>query len=198
MKAKVAASLAKRVTADGVQLDVGLLGTKAILNALSENGYAELAYQLAANEKYPSWGWWIKNGATTLYENWPIDAQSDLSMNHIMFGEIGAWMYKALGGIKPDPASPGFKNILLQPYFVNGLDEFSASHQSPFGLIKSSWNRNGKKIIYNVTVPPNSSASIQLAISNKQHLYKDGAKQNVSGSVYAQTLDAGTYTFEIK
>lgn len=198
MKTKVAASLAKRVAADGVQLDVGLLGTKAILNALSENGYAELAYQLAANEKFPSWGWWIKNGATTLYENWPIDAQSDISMNHIMFGEIGAWMYKALGGIKPDPAAPGFKNILLQPYFVAGLDQFSASHQTPFGTIQSAWKRMGKKILYTVTVPPNSTATIQLGVSNKQQLYKDGVKQTVSGNNYTQSLDAGSYTFEIK
>ena len=82
-------------------MDVGLLGTKAILNALSENGYADLAYTLASQSTYPSWGWWIVNGATTLYENWPIDTKSDISMNHIMFGEIGAWMYKGLGGIFP-------------------------------------------------------------------------------------------------
>ena len=198
MKAKVAASLAKRIEADSTKLDVGLLGTKAILNALSENGYADLAYKLAASEKFPSWGWWIINGATTLYENWPIDAQSDLSMNHIMFGEIGAWMYKALGGIKPDPSSPGFRNILLQPYFVNGLDHFSASHQSPFGMIQSAWKRNGKKIIYTVIIPPNSTATVHLTVNSKQHLYKNGTKQIVAGNVYSQSIDAGTYVFEIR
>lgn len=112
------------MVADGSHLDVGLLGTKAILNALSENGYADLAYTLASQESYPSWGWWIKNGATTLYENWPIDADSHISMNHIMFGEIGAWMYKGLGGIKPDPEQPGFKNVLLKPNFVKGWIDF--------------------------------------------------------------------------
>ena len=65
----------------------------------SLNGFdADVAYKLASNETCPSWGWWIVNGATTLYENWPLDAKSDISKNHIMFGEIGAWMYKALGG----------------------------------------------------------------------------------------------------
>jgi len=198
MRTKVADNLAKRITADSIKLDVGLLGTKAILNALSENGYAELAYKLAASERFPSWGWWIVNGATTLYENWPIDAQSDISMNHIMFGEIGAWMYKALGGIKPDPSSPGFKNILLQPYFVTGLDHFTASHQSPFGTIRSAWKRIGKKIIYTITVPPNSTAVVTLAVTSNQHLYKDGSKQIVTGNVYAQSIDAGTYVFEIR
>ena len=84
LKAKVAENLSKRVIADAKHLDVGLLGTKTILNALSENGYADLAYEVAAQETFPSWGWWIVNGATTLYENWPIDATKDISLNHIM------------------------------------------------------------------------------------------------------------------
>ena len=198
LKTKVAASLAKRVMADSIKLDVGLLGTKAILNALSENGYPDLAYKLASRETFPSWGWWIANGATTLYENWPINAGSDISMNHIMFGEIGAWMYKALGGIKPDPSNPGFKNILLHPYFVAGLDHFSASHQSPYGVIRSEWKRNGKKIIYNVTVPANSTASLILDVQGKQMVYKNGVKQTIVNNVFRELLLAGTYSFEIK
>lgn len=198
MKTKVAASLAKRVLADSIKLDVGLLGTKAILNALSENGYADLAYKLASRETFPSWGWWIANGATTLYENWPINAGSDISMNHIMFGEIGAWMYKALGGIKPDPASPGFKNILLHPYFVAGLDHFEASHQSPYGLIRSEWKRSGKKIIYTITIPASSTASLVLDVPVKKMVYKNGMTQAVVGNIYRELLLAGTYSFEVK
>ena len=167
-KKQVAKSLADRVLADSVKLDVGLLGTKAILNALSENGYAQIAYQLAASTDYPSWGYWIKNGATTLYENWPIDAGSDISMNHIMFGEISAWFYKALGGIRPDPAQPGFKNILLEPHFVPGLDSFSAAHTGPYGEIKSSWKRVGNEVVYTVTVPPGSTAALKINDKTRQ------------------------------
>lgn len=198
LKPKVAASLAARVITDSVKLDVGLLGTKAILNALSENGYAALAYQLASSEKYPSWGWWIVNGATTLYENWPINAQSDISMNHIMFGEIGAWMYKALGGIKPDPFQPGFKNILLHPYFVEGLKGFEATHQSLYGTIKSAWKRKGKKVSYEVTVPPNTTAMLTLDIAAKKQLYRDKQKQVAASGIYQTILEAGSYLFEIK
>jgi alpha-L-rhamnosidase len=179
-KPKVAGSLAKRIIADGTQLDVGLLGTKAILNALSENGYPALAYQLASRESFPSWGWWIKNGATTLYENWPIDANSDLSMNHIMFGEIGAWLYKALGGIKPDPMAPGFKNILLQPYFNAGPDSVSCSHDGPYGKIISAWKKAGDYIVYDVTIPPGSTATLLLPHQKPQ------------------SLASGTYHFTIK
>ncbi|RYZ49001.1 MAG: alpha-rhamnosidase, partial [Sphingobacteriales bacterium] len=109
----VANNLAQRVIKDSLHLDVGVLGAKAILNALSDNGHAEIAYKLAAQNTYPSWGWWIVNGATTLYENWDINAARDISLNHMMFGEIGAWLYKGLGGIKPDEMAPGFKNVLL-------------------------------------------------------------------------------------
>ncbi len=162
MKAVVAANLAKRVEADNFHLDVGLLGTKALLNALSENGYAEAAYKVASQETFPSWGWWIVNGATTLYENWPIDAKSDISLNHIMFGEISAWYYKALGGIRPDPDHPGFRNILLEPHFVKGLTHFEASHQGPYGMIVSKWSKGKRKITYQVTIPANSSATLTL------------------------------------
>ena len=81
---------------------MGVLGAKAILNALSENGYAETAYKVAVQDTYPSWGWWVVNGATTLLENWDLQATRDISDNHMMFGEIGAWFYKGLGGIFPD------------------------------------------------------------------------------------------------
>ena len=162
LKAKVAANLARRVAADGNQLDVGLLGTKAILNALSENGYAGLAYTLASRQSFPSWGWWIVNGATTLYENWPIDAKSDISMNHIMFGEIGAWLYKGLAGILPDPDHPGFRHILLRPHVVKGLDHVQATHDGPYGRIVSAWTQSGGHGSYSVTVPPNSTATVRL------------------------------------
>ena len=198
LKAGVAANLAKRVEADSIRLDVGLLGTKAILNALSENGYADLAYQLAARESYPSWGWWIANGATTLYENWPIDAASDISMNHIMFGEIGAWMYKSPGGIKPDAASPGFKNVLLKPNFVKGLDHFEATHRGPYGLISSAWKRTATGIIYTVTIPPNSTGTVYLPVQKNQQFFKDGKQLINLTETYRAVLPAGSYQFEWK
>ncbi len=195
-RSRVADALARRVRADGNHIDVGLLGTKAILNALSENGHADLAYTVAAQEDFPSWGWWIKNGATTLYENWPIEAQSDLSLNHIMFGEIGAWYYKALGGIRPDAAAPGFRNILLEPHFVEGLKQFECTHLSPFGVIRSAWTRSKKGWKYEVTIPAGSTADFRLPVLKGKKLYQDGNK--VDGNVPVLKLVAGSYIFEWK
>lgn len=77
----------------------------------------ETAYKVAVQDTYPSWGWWIVNGATTLLENWNLEATRDISDNHMMFGEIGGWFFKGLGGIKPTrsaglqthPAAPEFR-----------------------------------------------------------------------------------------
>lgn len=162
MIAKVAQNLAKKVEEAGFHLDVGVLGAKAILNALSENGYAETAYKVAARDTYPSWGWWIVNGATTLLENWDLKAERDISDNHMMFGEIGGWFYKGLGGIFPDPEQPGFKHILLRPNFVKELKHFEAQHESPYGRIVSKWKWDRRKINYEVIVPANSTATLYL------------------------------------
>ena len=162
LKEKIAQNLADRVRADGNQLDVGLLGTKAILGALSQNGQAQVAYDLAARDTYPGWGWWIANGATTLYENWKIEAASDISMNHIMFGQIGAWFYKSLAGINPSESNPGFKEIKLTPNFPTGLDEVSGYHDGPYGRIISEWKRKGKTVEMIVQIPANSTAQLYV------------------------------------
>jgi alpha-L-rhamnosidase len=203
IKSRVADNLARSVEAGNNHMDVGLLGTKAILNALSENGYSDLSYTLATQATFPSWGWWIVNGATTLYENWPLDTNSDISMNHIMFGEVGAWMYKALGGIKPDEANPGFRNVILKPNFVKGLDHFEAKHDGPFGTILSSWKKEGEKVIYNVIIPPNSTATLNLKgssiLENNKELSENKhikTVKNIDGS-FTIYLKSGTYLFSV-
>jgi len=194
LKAKVAANLAERVKADNYHLDAGILGAKAILGALSDNGYADVAYRIASQETYPSWGWWMVNGATTLYENWDIEAKSDLSLNHIMFGEIGAWLYKGIGGIKVDPLSPGFKNVLLEPHFVPGLDHFESAHTSPYGTIVSNWKREGGAIKYSVTIPANSTATIRIPVVAGKAVYLDG-KLITTKSI---KQISGRYNFDIR
>jgi alpha-L-rhamnosidase len=203
MKALVAGKLAKRVEADNFHIDVGLLGTKALLNALSENGYPDVAYKLASQETFPSWGWWMVNGATTLYESWPVNAKADISLNHIMFGEISAWFYKALGGIRPDPAHPGFSNILLEPHFVAGLNQFEASHLGPYGTILSSWHRNKDQVEYDVIVPANSSATLILTgkkiMESNLPVEKNPFIKLVSAENAVQTysISSGKYHFTI-
>ena len=185
-KAKVAYNLNQKVIASGHHLDVGVLGCKALLNALCENGYTETAYKVAVQDTYPSWGWWVVNGATTLLENWKLDATRDISDNHMMFGEIGAWFYKGLGGIYPDSEKPGFKHIRLRPYFPEGLESFTASHTSPYGQIVSGWTTKGKKVNYEITVPANCTATLELPFGW------------TAGGENRMELQSGTYRFVCK
>ena len=184
MKQKVADNLAKKVADAGFHLDVGVLGAKALLNALTKNGHAETAYKVAIQDKYPSWGWWIVNGATTLLENWDLKAERDISDNHMMFGEIGGWFFKGLGGIYPDPEKPGFKNIILKPNFVKGLDYFEAKHRSPYGMIVSKWEVKRKQVTYNIEIPANSTATLYLP-------------DNVKGE-QVMTLESGKHTLKLQ
>ena len=192
-KQLVADNLAKSVVDNNTKLDVGLLGSKTILNALSQNGYANLAFKLASSNEFPSWGYWIENGATTLYENWDLSAESDLSLNHVMFGEISAWFYKTLGGINVDENNPGFKNILLKPHFLKGLSDFKATFKSPYGKVSSSWEREGDMVLFRVYVPPNTKADLFFDNSVKEVKSKN-YPVNLSNSCI---LHPGHYEFEV-
>jgi len=194
LRQAVADNLAQRVIADGKHIDVGLLGTKSLLNALSDYGHANLAYEVALQESYPSWGWWIRNGATTLYENWPIDAKSDISMNHIMFGEIGAWFWKTLAGIRPTEEHPGFATIEVAPHFVLNLQHFDAEYLSPRGKIRSAWQRKGEVIEWMLSVPPNARATVRLDIQVGADIEVNGRKVSYREAFW---LGAGTHVLRL-
>ena len=198
----VAEALADKIKANDTRLDVGLLGGKFILNTLSEHGYTDLAYALASSEELPSWGYWVKRGFTTLLENWDPDADQDISLNHIMLGEVDAWFYKYLGGIQADEEAPGFKHILLKPYFAKDLEWVEVSHQSLFGEIKSHWKREGDKISWEIIVPPNTTASVYLPAGAEGQVTVDGSHIN-GNEVIADDEDkyfnvgSGTYVVKI-
>lgn len=195
----VAENLAKEVEKAGFHLDVGVLGAKAILNALSENGYPEVAYKVAAQDSYPSWGWWIVNGATTLLENWDLQAERDISDNHMMFGEIGGWFFKGLGGIFPDASQPGFKHIILKPNFVKELNHFEAKYNSPYGEITSKWQREKKgKVTYQVIIPANSSATIFLPAASTKGVKINGKAIEKSTDINNFDSENGKVIFRLK
>jgi alpha-L-rhamnosidase len=192
----VADNLAQLVVENNTTLDVGLLGSKTILNALSQNGYADLAFQLASSDQFPSWGYWIANGATTLLENWEMSMDKNASYNHIMFGEIGAWFFKALGGINIDETKPGFKNIILTPHFAEGLEDIKVSHKGPFGNIVSAWNKEDGAVNYSVVIPPNSTAELSFDDSVKQVQLK--GKNDMLDLSLPMKLESGKHEFVVK
>ncbi len=140
-------------------LDVGVLGDKCLFRVLSKYGHAALAYRIATQTTYPSYGQWILHGATTLWEGWGLPLASH---NHIMFGDILGWMYNDLAGIRPDWRSPGFSTILIKPHPVKALPWAGATYNSRFGTIKSQWRWHGKQLHVNIIVPAVSAAVVTL------------------------------------
>ena len=157
-KPLVLAALVASVEQANRHIDCGILGTKYVMQALTDLGRADLAYAIATQTDFPSWGHWLAQGATTLWENW----NGDSSRNHHMFSDISAWFYKGLAGINPDPAAPGFKHVIVRPQPVGDLRWVRAWHDSPYGRIESNWTREGTDFALELTLPPNTSGIVVL------------------------------------
>lgn len=144
-------------------LTTGFIGVKYVLPILTRLGYVDLAYDLATQTTYPSWGYMIANGATTLWELWQSKAGPSMnSQNHPMFGSIGAWFYQALAGINTDPKGAGYWHILIQPQMTRDLTSVSATVETVRGLVTSSWTHFPGSITLDVTIPVGSEARIVI------------------------------------
>jgi len=170
-KEKVVKKIVENIKSNNFKVDFGFPGSKFVINALSENGYVDIAYKLITQTEYPGWGYWVKQGATTLWETWDGNA----SLNHIAFGDISAWMYKYLGGILPDPEKPGFKHIIIKPNPVCDLKWVICEHICRFGKILSKWERKKDEFLLEVEIPKNTTAEVILP---------DSTFHNIKNGVY--------------
>lgn len=146
-------------------LNTGIVGTRYFFDALTKCGYADVAYRVAAQTTYPSWGYMIREGATTIWERWEYLTGSGMnSHNHIMFGSVDAWFYKALAGINADPSRPGFEKVIIKPHIVGDLTHVSASLKTIRGLIASSWWREKDSLTLEVNIPVNSVGEVYVPV----------------------------------
>ena len=127
-------------------LTTGFHSTKYLLPVLCELDHPEAAYKLLNNKEYPSWGYMIRCGATTIWERWDSYTKKDgpnkdgmNSFNHYSLGSVGEWMYKNMVGIKPTLESPGFKKTIVSPYFDNSVKKLSSSLKTTYGTIKVNY-----------------------------------------------------------
>jgi len=146
-------------------IGTGLIGGQYLMRVLSDNGRADLAYRIATQRSYPSWGYMIDQGATTIWELWNGNTADPTmnSGNHVMLvGDLVIWMNEYLAGIAADPAQPGFKHIVMRPHLVGDLKWVKATHRSPYGLIFSEWEKSGGKFEWEIEVPANATATISV------------------------------------
>lgn len=144
-------------------LTTGIIGTKYIMEVLDRFGASDLAYDVAVQTSYPSWGFMIENGATTLWELWQRrEGPSMNSHNHPMFGSVGAWLYKTLAGLNLAPGTVGFESIRVAPRMVRDLTHAAGSIGTVRGRLSSVWSRTAKSVTLEVEVPCGSEAEIVL------------------------------------
>ena len=142
----------------------GVIGVQWLLTELSRRNRTDVAYLLASQKDFPSWGYMAEQGATTIWELWNGDtaAPSMNSGNHVMLlGDLVPWMFRDLGGIAPYTA--GYKRIRLAPRWeLEELSHAEASYECPYGLISSSWRKSLTHLHWEISIPCNTEAEVVM------------------------------------
>ena len=167
--------------ADG-HFDTGVLGGRVIYRVLAENGYVDLAYNMIVRPDYPSYGNWIKRGATTLWESFQPEGGRVLSLNHHFWGDVSAWFYTYLAGIRVNPTGRDVKNVDIKPLFPEKLNEVNAYHDTPNGRISVNWKRENGNITLNISADEKLHGIIVLT---KGYFFSDDS--------YEKELASGKY-----
>ncbi|MBT3296198.1 MAG: family 78 glycoside hydrolase catalytic domain [Verrucomicrobia bacterium] len=203
---KRAEQAAKHLVADirrkKMHSSTGFVGTGLIMSVLRDTGNLDVAYRLLENTTFPSWGYSVVNGATSIWERWngwtKEDGPGDVNMNsysHYAYGAVVEWMFDTIAGI--DHRGSGFQHFTLRPQPGGSLKHATATYRSPYGTIRSAWRKRGKQMRYEVTIPANTQATVMLPVKELAAVKLDGKSLQAQGiAVTADSsfeLAAGEY-----
>ncbi|MDH4239767.1 MAG: glycoside hydrolase family 78 protein [Phycisphaerae bacterium] len=202
-KRKLAAKhLVEAVRKKNWHLSTGFVGLSYLLPALSQTGNLDVAYRLLNNDTFPSWGYSIKNGATTIWERWDgwtedkgFQDPGMNSFNHYAFGSVGRWMFGVVAGIDTD--GPGYKRIIIHPQPGGGSSYAKAGYESIHGKIKSFWEIKDGKFTLNVTIPANTTATVYVPAAKPESIAESGIPAAKSEGVKFLRMEAGRAVYEI-
>ncbi|ODT98465.1 MAG: hypothetical protein ABS79_05860 [Planctomycetes bacterium SCN 63-9] len=212
-KAKLAGDhLVADIEKRGTHLSTGFIGTKDLMLALARIGRNDVAYKLVLNETFPSWGFSIKHGATSIWERWngwtPEEGFFDPSMNsfaHYSFGAVYQWMVENIGGIKS--AAPSYKQIVIEPVLGGGLTSASTRYDSIRGPIATSWTHKDGWFTLDLFIPANTTATVVLPATDPPEITESGRKLNeipemsdvkVENGHATLSVGSGSYRFASK
>ena len=200
-RSEVLASLARNITeVTKGHVGTGLVGAQWLMRTLADNGRSDLAYEIATQKTYPGWGYMVEKGATTIWELWNGDTADPAmnSGNHVMqIGDLAVWMYEYLAGIRSDPEEPGFRHAVIHPYPAGDLTFVKASHASLYGMLASSWKRDEKGFTLDVTVPPNTTATVWVPAKDAGSVTESGKPAAKAGGVKFVRSEGGAAVFEV-
>jgi alpha-L-rhamnosidase len=176
-----AGKLVANIAAHGGHLTTGFLGTGELLPTLTKTGHNDVAYQILRQTTFPSWGYEIGKGGTTIWERWDgiktdgtFNDPGMNSFNHYGLGSVGDWMYQNIAGITA--AAPGYRRVVIQPRPGGSLRWASASYDSGYGDITSRWRTSGDTFTLDVTVPVNTTAEVRVPDRGAGRVAQHGAR----------------------
>ncbi len=172
-------------------IDTGILGARYLFRVLSDFGRTDIALRILRQKTKPGYGWWMEQGATTLWE----DFDGTASRNHIMFGDVSAWFVSYLGGIRVDDVTPGMQHFRVEPMFAADITKVDAHHDSPFGRIAVSWSKAGGRVMCRVVVPSGTTADVVFPLADTQALQESG--KPVAGRLRVQLQDRHQTTLRL-
>ena len=181
-----------------MHIGTGLIGGQWLNRVLTDFGRSDIAYTFATNRDYPSWGYMVEKGATTIWELWNGDTADPAmnSGNHVMLvGDLGIWYFETLAGIKADPEKPGFAHIIMKPQPQQGLTFVNATYDSPRGPIASRWEHDPatKTFTWEIEIPCGSTATVTVPTGDASGIRCDGQVRQIAPGVYE--VPSGEYTF---
>ena len=152
----IAKKLAETVRKDNYVFKVGILGMKALLNALSKYGYTADAYKIVNRYDYPSYGYLKERGATTLWESW----NGSGSLNHHMYGDVVHWLFRNIGGLQNTGVA--YDTCVLKPYFFEENCSAKSKTTTPKGEISFAWSKQGDEFEADVICPQGVKATLKI------------------------------------
>ena len=198
LKPKAAEHLLRTLAERNDHLSTGFIGVRLLCPVLSEIGRSDLAYKLLLQDSYPSWGYSIRQGATTVWERWDgwteergFQTPNMNSLNHYSLGSVGEWLYRYAAGIDQLPDSVGYSQILLRPQVDASLNWVRAHYHSVRGVIASGWRREKGTVQFDVTVPTNTSATMHLPADGPERVSESGRVLSEAKGVRLLGMEAG-------
>jgi hypothetical protein len=169
-RAAVVAAIVRDVRSRGNGLTAGDVGYRYLLRALADGGRSDVVFDMNNQTNKPGYGMQLAKGKTSLTEAWDGGSSQD----HFMLGQIEEWFYHDLAGIQNGRESAGFKDIVIDPQPVGNVIWVKASYDSIRGKIVSNWKRDDKTFTLNITVPPNTTATVFVPAKSAGAVTEDG------------------------
>jgi alpha-L-rhamnosidase len=204
--------LAADIEQRGNRLTTGFVGVALLCPVLTEHGRADLAYALLHQDAFPSWGYTIRHGATTIWERWDgwtehggFQADAMNSFNHYSLGSVGDWLFGGVAGIDQTPSSVAYRELLLRPRPGGRLSWARAEQDTARGLVACGWAIAGDRITVTATVPPGSAALLEIPTADPatvaEHDLPVAGRPGVlqverSSAGLTVRLTSGRYTFD--